>query len=54
MAERPLYRIRTIRPGEPHAGEQFIISHLRPEGAPAPETRGQVIYLPNEGLEVSM
>ena len=54
MAERPLYRIRTIHPGEPHAGEQFIISHSRPEGAPAPETRGQVIYLPNEGLEVSM
>ena len=41
-------------PGAPHAGDEFRISHYRPEGATGPETRGQVVYLPGEGLEVSL
>ena len=54
MATRPLYHIHTIRPGEAHIGERFAIEYYRHEGAAGPETRGQVIYLPQEGLEVSM
>ncbi len=54
MEQRPIYHIATILPGTPHAGETFAVSHDRPEGAPSPQTRGQVVYLPGEGLEVSM
>ncbi|MCE5188549.1 MAG: carbohydrate-binding family 9-like protein [Eubacteriales bacterium] len=54
MPTRPLYHICTILPGEAHTGEPFFITHTRSEGAPVPETRGQVIDLPGEGLEVSM
>lgn len=54
MEANPVYRIATIQPGEPHTGESFAISHDRPEGAASPETHGQVVYLPGEGLEVSM
>ena len=54
MEARPVYRILTIQPGEPHTGERFTIAHDRPEGAISPETSGQVVYLPGEGLEVSM
>lgn len=54
MEQRMLYHIETIMPDEPHAGEVFTISHDRPEGAPSPETHGQVVYLPGAGLEVSL
>lgn len=54
MELRPLYHIKSISRGNPHAGEVFTISHDRPEGAPSPETHGQVVYLPGEGLEVSL
>ena len=52
--ERPLYHIATIPSGSAHTGERFTIAHDRPEGAASPETSGQVVYLPGEGLEVSM
>lgn len=52
--ERPVYHIATITAGSAHVGERFTIAHDRPEGAASPETSGQVIYLPGEGLEVSM
>jgi hypothetical protein len=54
MAERPLYPVRTIYPGENRTGERFRIGHYRREGALGPETRGQLVYLPRVGLEVSM
>ena len=54
MEQRPLYHIKTISQGNPHTGEVFSVSHDRPEGAPSPETHGQVVYLPGEGLEVSL
>jgi len=52
--ERPLYHIATIPSGSAHTGERLTIAHDRPEGAASPETSGQVVYLPGEGLEVSM
>ena len=52
--ERPVYHIATIASGSAHTGERFMIAHDRPEGAASPETSGQVVYLPGEGLEVSM
>ena len=52
--ERPVYHIATIAAGGAHIGERFAIAHDRPEGAASPETSGQVVYLPGEGLEVSM
>ena len=52
--EQALYRIFTVNEGSAHAGETFAISHDRPEGAASPETTGQLLYLPNRGLEVSM
>ena len=52
--ERPVYHIATITAGSAHTGERFTIAHDRPEGAASPETSGQVVYLPGEGLEVSM
>ncbi|NLI52851.1 MAG: hypothetical protein GX417_00845 [Clostridiales bacterium] len=54
MTQRPLYRIKTIAPGAPHVGVEFRISYYRPEGAIGPDTRGQLLCLPGEGLEVSM
>jgi len=54
VGPRPLYCIVTVAAGAPRAGEEFAISHYRPEGAAGPETRGQVVYLPSEGLEVSL
>ncbi len=54
MATRPLYKIHTVQLNEPRRGEEFQISSYRPEGAIGPDTRGQVLYLPDEGLEVSM
>lgn len=51
---KPLYHIRTVQKGEAHVGEEFAVTHYRAEGAPGPETRGQVVCLPGEGLEVSM
>lgn len=54
MAKRPLYYIQTIYPGKEHTGERFLIENYRCEGAPGPETLGQVVYLPQAGLEVSM
>ena len=54
MEQRPLYHIYTIHPGDAHAGERFVLSHDRPEGAPSPETSGQLVYLPGLGLELSM
>lgn len=54
MEQRPLYHIFTVYAGEAHAGETFEISHDRLEGAASPQTQGQVIWLPGEGLEVSM
>lgn len=54
MAARALYHIQTIHPGEEHTGERFSIENYRYEGALGPETRGQVVYLPQDGLEVSM
>ena len=54
MEQRPIYRIATILPGQAHAGEAFEILHDRPEGAASPQTRGQLVYLPGEGLEVAM
>jgi hypothetical protein len=54
MVTKPVYQIATIGSGKPHTGEVFTISHDRPEGAPSPETHGQVVYLPGEGLEVSL
>ncbi len=54
MGKRPVYRIATIAPGAPHTGERFTVSHDRPEGAASPQTFGQVVYLPGEGLEVVM
>jgi hypothetical protein len=54
METKPVYQIFTIPSGAVHTGEEFQLSHHRPEGAIAPETRGQVVYLPGEGLEVSM
>ena len=52
--ERPVYHIATITAGRAHTGERFTIAHDRPEGATSPETSGQLVYLPGEGLEVSM
>lgn len=52
--ERPVYHIVTIASGSAHIGERFAITHDRPEGAASPETHGQLVYLPGEGLEVSM
>ena len=52
--ERPVYHIATIASGSAHTGERFAIAHDRPEGAASPETSGQLVYLPGEGLEVSM
>ncbi len=54
MASKPLYHIRMVYPHSKHDGEVFRVEHYRVEGALGPETRGQVIYLPQEGLEVSM
>jgi hypothetical protein len=54
MERKPVYQIATIASGQPHTGQVFTISHDRPEGAPSPETHGQVVYLPGEGLEVSL
>lgn len=54
MEQRPVYQIQTIFPGSPHTGETFSLRYDRPEGAPAPQTTGQLVYLPGEGLEVSM
>ncbi len=54
MAERLFYHIQTIYPGEKHTGERFPISNYRCEGAVGPETYGQMVYLPQEGLEISM
>ena len=52
MENKPVYHIATVASGQPHTGEVFTIAHDRPEGAPSPETHGQVVYLPGEGLEV--
>ena len=49
-----MYHIATILSGESHVGEVFTLSHDRPEGAPSPLTRGQLVYLPGAGLEVMM
>ena len=49
-----MYHIATIAQGKIHTGEVFTISHDRPEGAPSPLTRGQLVYLPGAGLEVVM
>ena len=54
METRPIYHIATIAGGAAHTGETFTVSHDRPEGAASAQTRGQVVYLPGEGLEVSM
>lgn len=54
MATQPLYHIQIVHPGKEHTGNQFSIVHYRFEGALGPETRGQMLYLPNEGLEISM
>jgi hypothetical protein len=54
VEQRPFYHIFTVHAGEAREGETFFISHDRPEGAPCPFTRGQVIWLPGVGLEVSM
>jgi len=54
MQEKTIYHITTILPGAPHTGETFDIALNRPEGTASPQTRGQVVYLPGEGLEVSM
>ena len=49
-----MYHVATISQAAVHAGEVFTISHDRPEGAPSPLTRGQLVYLPGAGLEVVM
>jgi hypothetical protein len=49
-----IYRIQTIAHGAVHSGEVFSLPYNRPEGAKAPETQGQLVYLPCEGLELSM
>ncbi|HWQ98877.1 MAG TPA: carbohydrate-binding family 9-like protein [Clostridia bacterium] len=54
MERKPVYQIATIASGQPLTGQVFTISHDRPEGAPSPEMHGQVVYLPGEGLEVSL
>ena len=54
MASKPLYHIRMVYPHSKHDGEVFRVEHYRVEGALGPETRGQVICLPQEGLEVSL
>ena len=54
MQTETIYHIQTITPGASHSGASFSLPHDRPEGAKAPETRGQLLYLPGEGLELSM
>ena len=49
-----LYHIKAISKDSTRAGGVFTISHDRPEGAPSPETHGQIVYLPGAGLEVSL
>lgn len=54
MENGAIYRIQTIAHGGAHCGEVFSLPYNRPEGAKAPETQGQLIYLPGDGLELSM
>ena len=47
--EKPVYYVHTQR--QP---EVFAVTHLRPEGAPAPKTEGHLRYTPGVGLELTM